>query len=753
MSIVTAEDKAELVEYGFKRASVARWPPGRVRAELRYIRAEKAAEANRLAVATNAAVRDPTESVNVETTQPDADAGARPEAIAAFAAEASPPVGAVLVAPGATEQVLASEAPLSDLTPRARPLTTENDTTPDELQEPATLAASRTAPERTETLRTADGITSEFEQPVLRKETDEDVTDDTTIKNETGIPEATEFPAKGTVVVDSVQAEIAPKAASTLTGNVFFKAEAELRAISGRQGPVPPDGPKKARPTPQSVIEAVLTSVCARGPAALGEPKCVERLSRCDAAAKAQINERIAKLEATGLLKGGMVLAVGEALAAGGDKVKPKPSSTPERSNSHEMPAKQAPMWSDGMITARALCSMKFAPLKYIVPKMIPEGLTILAGRPKIGKSWLVLLLGIVLSNGVSALGLDYGIAKPLKGTVLYLGLEDGRRRLQRRMTKLIGALPENWPEELHLKTEWRRLDQGGLDDIRAWYRSVKDRGGNPIMVVVDTLAKVRAPTSSKSSPYQNDHDALAGLQKLAEALGIAVVVNHHDRKMDADDVFDTVSGTLGLTGAVDTILVLTKKAGAVTLHVRGRDIEEEVSLAMRFNKADCRWSVTGTVEAQQEAYRSDERTRVLAALATAPEGLSSGEIVVGAQLLNRNAADNLLFNMAKAGDVERIKRGLYGLPGTKEKIVAQAKVGQRSRPTLTIVPKDEVDAKDAKKLRSDLSPLKSQEDGPDLSNLSDLSVLSGTTPSAPNSPALGPTGDSLDDLDPGTRR
>jgi hypothetical protein len=70
-----------------------------------------------------------------------------------------------------------------------------------------------------------------------------------------------------------------------------------------------------------------------------------------------------------------------------------------------------------------------------------------------------------VLANGV---GLDYGLSKPLKGSVLYLGLEDGKRRLQRRMTKLVGIRPENWPEQLYLKTDWRRFDPGGLDDICA---------------------------------------------------------------------------------------------------------------------------------------------------------------------------------------------------------------------------------------------------------------------------------------------
>jgi hypothetical protein len=365
--------------------------------------------------------------------------------------------------------------------------------------------------------------------------------------------------------------------------------------------------------------------------------------------------------------------------------------------------------WRDGMISARALCTMTFEPMKFIVPKIIPEGLTILAGRPKIGKSWLVLLLGLVLSNGVAAFGLDYGTTRPIKGSVLYLGLEDGKRRLQSRMTKLIGVRPENWPEELYLKTEWRRLDQGGLNDIRAWHRSVKDRGGNPILVVIDTLVKVRAPGSSKHTPYQNDHDALAGLQKLAEELSIAIVLNHHDRKMDADDVFDTVSGTLGLTGAVDTILVLTKKAGVVTLHVRGRDIEEEVSLAMRFNKEDGRWSVVGEAA---EVQRSEVRARVLAALASAPpEGLKVQAIIAEAGIRSRDAADQLLLRMTRDGDVERPSRGKYSLPRPSASDASEShkhgqavdKMGQQS-------PSEVSDASDA---ASDVSPKNAPAFGP----------------------------------------
>jgi AAA domain-containing protein len=365
--------------------------------------------------------------------------------------------------------------------------------------------------------------------------------------------------------------------------------------------------------------------------------------------------------------------------------------------------------WREGIITARDLCSKKFPELKFLVPGIISEGLTIAAGRPKIGKSWLLYSLGIAVANGVEALGINYGVAKPLKGNVLYLALEDGQRRLQRRMTKLIGINPENWPKELELKTEWRRLDQGGLDDIRAWEKLVKDRGGNPTLIMIDTLAKVQAPGSPKASPYQNDHDALAALQKLSDELGLFIILSHHDRKMDADDVFDTVSGTLGLTGAVDTILILTKKRDVRTLHVRGRDIEEDTSLEMKFGKEDCRWSVVGTLADQQAARVSSERTAILNVLAGADsEGLAVTEIMAATGSRNRNATDILLFKMREAGEIIRVKRGVYAHPET---------VGQKER-------------KDGKKERNERQQIENTRVN---GNLSDLSVLSDQSPFVTN--------------------
>jgi RecA-family ATPase len=225
---------------------------------------------------------------------------------------------------------------------------------------------------------------------------------------------------------------------------------------------------------------------------------------------------------------------------------------------------------------------MRFAPVRYVLPGYIPEGVTLLVGRPKVGKSWFVLDLCVACATGRTTLG---GI-NPVQGDVLYLALEDGKRRLQRRIDKLMGIFQGEWPERLMLAPmgTWPRLDQGGLAEIEKWCRSVTE----PRLVVIDTLQRIRQPANGKAPLYSADYESITGLQKLATELGIAIVVLHHDRKADADDAFDTVSGTLGLTGAADTILMLKRGKNGVVLHARGRDIEESET-AMQFDKESCR--------------------------------------------------------------------------------------------------------------------------------------------------------------------
>ena len=305
--------------------------------------------------------------------------------------------------------------------------------------------------------------------------------------------------------------------------------------------------------------------------------------------------------------------------------------------------------WREETVSGDDLQTMTFPPLRFVLPGLVPEGLCLLAGKPKAKKSWLALDVAIAATADRFTLG----EIKPDQGDVLYLALEDLLRRVQRRMTKLLGM--QKWPSRLLIKTTWKRVDQGGLDGIAAWAKSVE----RPTMVVVDTLERVRPmpSPSSKATPYSLDYAALAGLQHIATELQIAVIVVTHVRKATADDVFDTISGTLGLTAAADTILVLGPKNGVMSLCVRGRDVEE-AEKAIQWNQHTCRWTITG--DTPHDAPKSDAGGRILAALVAAARPMSIEEIMKAAGFKNRHAADQMLSRMFKGMEISRPERGMY---------------------------------------------------------------------------------------------
>ena len=319
---------------------------------------------------------------------------------------------------------------------------------------------------------------------------------------------------------------------------------------------------------------------------------------------------------------------------------------------------KEEGQWSDGggrpklnIQTAAALRTKTFAPLKYIVPGLIVEGLVLLAGKPKVRKSWMALDISLATAAGRICLG----DRKPQQGAVLYLGLEDGERRLQRRIDKLLPTFGAEWPEGFMYETKWPRADQGGVDEIDKWC----EEDPTARLVVIDVLARFRTPANGRANAYAEDYAALAKLQELAIKRSITVLVIHHTRKGEFEDPAEEISGTLGLSGCADAFLVLKKGAAGATLTGRGRDIED-VDLAVQFSNDTCRWTILGEAT---EVHRSDQRAAVLAALGKATEGLATAEIMASAGLVSRTAADKLLLRMVEDNQIMRLKRGFYGLP------------------------------------------------------------------------------------------
>lgn len=298
------------------------------------------------------------------------------------------------------------------------------------------------------------------------------------------------------------------------------------------------------------------------------------------------------------------------------------------------------------------LRNMTFQPIKYVVPGVIVEGLTLLAGKPKLGKSWLLLHAAIAVARG----GFTLGDIHCTEGDVLYCALEDNLRRLKSRMTKLVG-LSEDWPERLRFMCELPRLTEGGLDVIKDWIKSVS----HPRLIIIDTLAMVRAATKHKEqTQYDADYAAVLALRTLASEHGLAVVVVHHLRKAAADDPFDTVSGTLGLSGAPDTILVLKHDSGgsgAIVLHGRGRDLAE-IEKALSFSRDACTWTIAGELP---DVRSSGARRDIVAAMREIDEPASAREIAACTRMKTPNV-QRMLQRLVSDGAVKRLQRGKYEL-------------------------------------------------------------------------------------------
>lgn len=299
-------------------------------------------------------------------------------------------------------------------------------------------------------------------------------------------------------------------------------------------------------------------------------------------------------------------------------------------------------------ITAASLRTTSFKPVSWVVQGLIPDGLTILAGKPKLGKSWLLLDVAVAVASGGFTLD-----TKCAQGDVLYAALEDNQRRLKSRMGKVCQL--KEWPDRLTFWTEMLRLEDGGIEQLRAWIKGAT----NPRLIVIDVFSKVKRPKGGSEGIYDADYLAAAPLKKLADETGVAVVIVHHLRKAAADDdPLDAVSGSTGLTGAADTILVLNRGSEGVTLYGRGRDIEE-IESAVQFDRQSCRWSMLGEAS---EVRLSSERRAIIDALKAEAEPMSPNVIadVTGGV---PGSVRRLLHSMAKDGEVVRVQRGKYTLP------------------------------------------------------------------------------------------
>ncbi|WP_195283043.1 AAA family ATPase [Harryflintia acetispora] len=236
------------------------------------------------------------------------------------------------------------------------------------------------------------------------------------------------------------------------------------------------------------------------------------------------------------------------------------------------------------------LMTAPLPPLRFIATGFLPQGLSLFAGAPKIGKSWLALWLCLQVAKGEPLW--NYPVER---GAVLYLCLEDSFTRIQNRLFDLTDDAPNN----LFFATMSATLGDGLEQQIEKFCVEHPETS----LVVVDTLQRIRG-ASSDANPYANDYRDVVQLKQLADRHGLAILLIHHLRKMNDDDPINMISGTTGISGGADASYVLkrdSRNVNTAVLYCTGRDIEYR-ELRMEFDKFTHRWNqLSDSVDAAPE--------------------------------------------------------------------------------------------------------------------------------------------------------
>ena len=222
---------------------------------------------------------------------------------------------------------------------------------------------------------------------------------------------------------------------------------------------------------------------------------------------------------------------------------------------------------------------------KMLIDGILSNGLAILSGDSKIGKSWMVLWLCLKISQGEPVWGLPTA-----KTDVIYLALEDNDWRIQQRMQDLVDIPPDN----LHFGFSCGKLGA----ELESQIKAVLEDNPNTGLLFIDTLQMVRDNVSSRVNAYAQDYKDLSALKKIADDHKMCIFLVHHNRKEhDGSNVFNDMTGSTGIAGVADTCMVLRKEdrfGNDAVLSITGRDIEEKrLKLVMRKNV----WEVTEALD------------------------------------------------------------------------------------------------------------------------------------------------------------
>jgi len=233
----------------------------------------------------------------------------------------------------------------------------------------------------------------------------------------------------------------------------------------------------------------------------------------------------------------------------------------------------------------------------WVIPNLIPQGLTILAGAPKQGKSFLALQMALAVATGTPLLGQQVP-----KGNVFFYDLENSVAGMQQRVLTLLENIEYNI-DDINMELEFASpiFDQNGFKDLDAWV--AKAAPSTPKLVVIDVLRRAFGGKLD-SNNYDAVTMALGPLHRWAQQNGVAVVAVTHTRKgrgrddVAMDDHFELISGSNAISSVADATLLLRRPRGMHkgTLAITGRLVGENM-YSIDFDPDSLSWKLSDQQE------------------------------------------------------------------------------------------------------------------------------------------------------------
>ncbi len=266
-----------------------------------------------------------------------------------------------------------------------------------------------------------------------------------------------------------------------------------------------------------------------------------------------------------------------------------------------------------------------------IIDGLLYGGAYILAGAPKIGKSFLVAQIAYHISTGKKLW--DYEVHQ---GTVLYLALEDDYQRIQSRMFMMYGVEDSS---NLYFATAANKIGNGLDEQLEFFMNEHPDTK----LVIIDTMQKIRE-VGGEAYSYASDYEIIGKLKQFADKHSICVLTVHHTRKQPAGDTFEMISGTTGLLGCADGSLLMQKKkrtALEATIDVVGRDQQDQILYLSKDPNTQI-WNLDRT-ETELHREPPDPTLEAVARLVTSEQPEWTGSPSELAEALNTGMAANAL--------------------------------------------------------------------------------------------------------------